>query len=222
MKISQLFHYSLCPSSRFIRLCLSEKKIHFELKIENYWKPSHNFLLMNPGAFFPIYLEKQNCPIVGSPIIIEFLEESNTKPNFLLEREKHEIRRLVYWFEVIFKRDIIHPLLNEKINKPINKNINPNISVIRNINQNIKYHMNYFNILISENGYFLSDQITYVDLYFASSLSVLEYIGNLDFNNHQKVKDLYLKIKSRPSFRKILKDRIIGLNPDKNYIMFDY
>ena len=86
----------------------------------------------------------------------------------------------------------------------------------------MKFHMNYFNIIINENDYLVGDKISYADLYFVSSLSVIDYLGELNFQSFQKVKDLYFKLKSRPSFKNILKDRIVGINPSKNYLKFDY
>ena len=34
-----LYHYQLCPSSRFIRILLDEFKIEHITQLENYWKP---------------------------------------------------------------------------------------------------------------------------------------------------------------------------------------
>ena len=36
------------------------------------------------------------------------------------------------------------------------------------------------------------------------------------------VKEWYLKVKSRPSFKTLLKDQIVGLNPDINYDNLDF
>ena len=86
----------------------------------------------------------------------------------------------------------------------------------------MKFHMNYFNIIINDNDYLVGDKISYADMFFVSSLSVLDYIGELNFLGFEKIKDLYFKLKSRPSFKNILKDRIVGINPSKNYLKFDY
>ncbi len=217
-----LYHYFLCPSSRFIRLCLEEKKIKFRLQIENYWKPQTNFLLMNPGAFFPVLLNEENNYIVGSNVIIEFLEETKYSQSFLNEKNRYEIRRIVNWFELIFKRDVVDPLLHEKIFKRFEEKKNPNSINIRRALENLKFNLSYFEHLISENDYIAGDKISYADFFFASSLSVLDYMDELNFRHFNKVKDLYFKIKSRPSFKNILKDRIVGVSPNKSYMEFDY
>ena len=52
--MNKLFHYFLCPSSRFIRIILIEKKIDFDLFIENFSDPTEDYLLKNPAGFFPV------------------------------------------------------------------------------------------------------------------------------------------------------------------------
>ena len=75
-----LHHYFLCPASRFVRIILEEKKVKFNLQIENYWDPQKSYLLMNPAGYFPILKHTNNSPIVGASVIMEYLEnvyESN-------------------------------------------------------------------------------------------------------------------------------------------------
>ena len=45
-----LHHYFLCSSSRFIRMSLEEKKISFQLQLENYWMESLDY------RHFPIHI----------------------------------------------------------------------------------------------------------------------------------------------------------------------
>ena len=217
-----LHHYFLCPASRFIRLVLEEKKIKFNLQIEDYWDPQQSFLLMNPAGYFPILKSENGLPIVGPSVIMEYLEESYEK-NFLFNKKfNSEIRRLVFWFENIFKQDIIFPILNEKIYKRFNENKNPDSNVLRKSIENLKFHLNYFNILVGENDWLVGDKISYADIFFAANMSVLDYIDELNFQGFDEIKEVYYKVKSRPSFKKILIDRIVGINPSKNYKNFDY
>ena len=177
---------------------------------------------MNPAGYFPIFLTKPNNPIVGSSVIVEYLEELDGN-NFLLnDNKKPEIRRLIYWFENVFIKDVISPILFEKIYKPIEVNLNPDNDKIRISLENFRFHLKYFNILIRDYDYLTGDDISYADIYFASCLSVLDYIGYLNFSNYEKIRDLYFKLKSRPTFKNILKDRVVGLDPSKSYSIIDY
>ena len=217
-----LHHYFLCPSSRFARVCLDEKKIKFKLQIENYWNPQTNFLLMNPGAFFPVLFVEENKYIVGSNVIVEFLEEFKNTLSLLDEKNRYEIKRMINWFEYIFKKDVVEPILHEKIFKRFEEKKNPDSKNIRKALENLKFNLSYFEYLIGDNDYIAGDKITYADIFFACSISVLDYLDELNFRNFDKVKDLYFKIKSRPSFKNILKDRIVGISPNKKYMQFDY
>ena len=217
-----LHHYFLCPASRFIRLVLEEKKIKFNLQIEDYWDPQQSFLLMNPAGYFPILKSENGSPIVGPSVIMEYLEESYEKNSLFNKKFNSEIRRLVFWFENIFKQDIIFPILNEKIYKRFNENKNPDSNVLRKSIENLKFHLNYFNILVGENDWLVGDKISYADIFFAANMSVLDYIDELNFQGFNEIKEVYYKVKSRPSFKKILIDRIVGISPGKNYKNFDY
>ena len=217
-----LHHYFLCPASRFIRLVLEEKKIKFNLQTEDYWDPQQSFLLMNPAGYFPILKSENGLPIVGPSVIMEYLEESYEKNSLFNKKFNSEIRRLVFWFENIFKQDIIFPILNEKIYKRFNENQNPDSNVLRKSIENLKFHLNYFNIMVGENDWLVGDKISYADIFFAANMSVLDYIDELNFQGFNEIKEVYYKVKSRPSFKKILIDRIVAINPSKNYKNFDY
>ena len=140
----------------------------------------------------------------------------------MIKKNENEIRRLLFWFETNFKNEIIIPLLKEKIFKRFKKNSVPSSHVIRAARSNLKYHMQYFNYLIKDDDFFVDDNLSYVDLFYGASLTVLDYIDELNFFEFEKLKNLYSIVKSRPSFKKILADRIIGVNPHSDYLKLDY
>jgi glutathione S-transferase len=51
----------------------------------------------------------------------------------------------------------------------------------------------------------------------AASFSILDYLGDIDWNQYEDVKEWYALMKSRPSFRSLLADRISGLKPPAYY-----
>ena len=86
-----LYHYFLCPSSRFIRMVLDEKKIEYQPLIENLWRPSEKFLIMNPAGFFPVIKTKNGQLIVGAQVIIEYFEE-HTPNHELMPKKPVKVR----------------------------------------------------------------------------------------------------------------------------------
>ena len=55
----------------------------------------------------------------------------------------------------------------------------------------------------------------------SANLSVLDYVGLLNFEKNENIREWYSKLKSRPSFKTLLRDQIVGLNPDEKYKLID-
>ena len=75
--------------------------------------------------------------------------------------------------------------------------------------------------LLNNKNYFIKDELTYLDFLAAANFSVIDYLGLLDLKSHENIREWYFKLKSRPSFRTLLKDQIVGLNPHENYKNMD-
>ena len=219
-----LYHYYLCSSSRYIRLILEEHKIIYKTQLENYWTPQQDFLKLNPAGHLPVLINEENFPIVGANACLEYIKDLKLRPNLFADnyRDKAEINRLNHWFETIFKKEVLDPVIYEKVFSRIVENIIPNSDNIRAALNNLDFHIKYFNFLLSTKNFFIKDKLTYLDLLAAANLSVLDYLGLLDFKTNENIKEWYFKIKSRPSFKTLLKDQIVGLNPHQNYRNIDF
>jgi glutathione S-transferase len=51
---------------------------------------------------------------------------------------------------------------------------------------------------------------------------VLDYLGDVPWEKHPEAKLWYARIKSRPSFRPLLQDRLSGLRPAAHYDDLDF
>ena len=218
-----LYHYYLCSSSRYIRLILEENKISYDAQLENYWKPQKDFLKLNPAGHLPVLVNEENFPIVGANACIEYVKDLEVRPKLFVDnyREKAETNRLVHWFDVIFKKEVFDPIIYEKVFSRIIDNITPNSENIRAALNNLDFHIQYFNYLLNSKNYFIKDDLTYLDFLAAANFSVLDYLGLLNLKDYENIKEWYFKIKSRPSFKTLLKDQIVGLNPHENYKIID-
>ena len=65
-------------------------------------------------------------------------------------------------------------------------------------------------------------RITYADLAAAATLSILDYLGEIDWTDIAAARDWYTRMKSRPSFRPLLADRVRGLTPVSHYADLDF
>ena len=219
-----LHHYYLCSSSRYIRLILEEHNITYETQLENFWKPQKDFLKINPAGHLPVLVNEDNFPIIGANSCIEYIKDLELRPKLLVDnyREKAEINRLVHWFDVIFKKEVFDPIIYEKVFSRIVDNISPNSDNIRAAFDNLNFHIQYFNYLLNSKNYFIKDELTYLDFLAAANFSVLDYLGLLNLKSYESMREWYFKIKSRPSFKTLLKDQIVGLNPHENYKNIDF
>ena len=218
-----LYHYYLCPSSRFIRLVLEEYKIAYDIQLENYWKPQKEFLLLNPAGHLPVLINLDNYALIGANVCMEYFKSLNLKPNLMNDeyKEQAEIRRICHWFEIVFKKEVLDPIIYEKVYSRVVESINPNSNNIRSALQNLNFHIQYFDYLLKHRDWIVGDSLTYSDLIASANFSTMDYLGLLDFGKCQHIKEWYLKLKSRPSFKILLKDQIVGLNPDNNYKYLD-
>ena len=56
----------------------------------------------------------------------------------------------------------------------------------------------------------------------AAALSVMDYLGEISWESEPAARDWYMRIKSRPSFRPLLADKVPGLPPASHYIDLDF
>ena len=218
-----LYHYQLCPSSRFIRLLLDEYKIEHITQLENYWKPQDEFLLINPAGHLPVLIDNSNFPIIGFNACVEYIRDMDLKPNIFPDdyRKKAEIYRLYHWFDTLFKKEVLDPIIYEKVFSRVIENLTPNSLNLRNGMQNLGFHIKYLEYLLRDKDFLVADTITSCDFFAAANFSVLDYLGLLNLDDYHKLQVWYFKLKSRPSFRNILKDYIVGLTPHENYKLLD-
>ena len=218
-----LYHYYFCSSSRYIRLILEEHKIRYDTQLENYFKPQKDFLQLNPAGNLPVLVNEENFAVVGANACIEYIKDLEVSTKLFVDdyREKAEINRLIHWFDVIFKKEVFDPIIYEKVYSRIVKNITPNSENIRAALNNLDFHIQYFNYLLNSKNYFIKDELTYLDFLAAANFSVLDFLGLLNLNGYENIKEWYFKIKSRQSFKTLLKDQIVGINPHENYHNID-
>ena len=219
-----LHHYPLSPSSRLIRLYLSEKKIDFVTKLEVPWERNETYLKLNPSGDVPTLIDDNNTILCGSNVIIEYFEESESNISLIPGKlyEKSEVRRLIEWFESKFYREVTFPLLNNRIIKRFVGEKNPSSEIIRGALQNLKIHLPYLEWLTENRKWVAGNDFSAADLAAASQLSVLDFMGDLNWFDYGDARAWYAKIKSRPSFRQLLSDEVEGINPPAHYNNLDF
>jgi len=227
-----LFHHPMLPACRFVRLCFGEYGEELALIEEKPWARRKEFLALNAAGTLPVLLAEGDQPIIGAQVIAEYLDETRG----VLKRERRlfaedpmeraEIRRLVDWYLVKTDSEVTRHLVRERVLKPHMSEAqgggSPDSGAIRAARANIRQHLKYTNWLAGTRHWLAGSRITYADLAAAATLSVLDYLGEIDWRDSAEAREWYTRVKSRPSFRPLLGDRVRGLAPVSHYADLDF
>jgi len=219
-----LYHLPVHVASRKVRLQLREKQLDFELKAEQVWQRRERFLRLNPAGEVPVLVEADGAYIPEGQVIAEYLEEVYPEPGLLggSPLDRAEVRRLVAWFDHKFGREVSENLVDEKIMKRLTRSGQPDSQCIRAGLANIHYHLDYIAWLCDRRTWLAGDDFSLADIAAAAALSCVDYLGDVPWEQHPGAKDWYARVKSRPSFRDLLADKVPGLPPPPHYADLDF
>lgn len=219
-----LYHLPLSPFSRKVRLALAEKRIPFDLRIERIWDRREEFLAINPACTVPVLQDVNGLVVTESYAICEYLDEAYPDMPLLGRTlaERAEVRRLLGWFDDKFNLEVTRNLLEEKQMKRLLGRGNPDAGAIRAGYANLRPHMEYLGWLAETRAWLAGPALTLADLAAAAHLSALDYMGDVDWTVSEASKDWYARVKSRPSFRPLLADRVTGTSPPAHYADLDF
>ncbi len=220
-----LYHLALSPFSRKVRVALKEKNLDFTLRVEKVWERQPEFLALNPAGTVPVLVDEDGTTLADSSVICEYLEDLYPDERKLLGEtihERAETRRLVAWFDLKFSREVTDNLYREKMMKKFLGLGEPNSAAIRAGSSNIHYHLDYIGWLTERRKFLAGQKFSLADIAAASHLSVLDYMGDVPWDQHARAKDWYARIKSRPAFRPLLADLVPGAPPPKHYADLDF
>ncbi len=219
-----VYHLWLSPASRKVRLTLGEKKLEFDLEVEKTWERRPEFLALNPTGKVPVMVEEDGAVYADSVSICEYLDESVPEPPLIGRQPaaRAEVRRLVAWFDEKFRIEVTNNLVGEKVLKRFLGLGEPSVDAIRAGIANVHNHLEYVSWLADSRNWLAGDDLSLADLAAAAHLSCLDYLGDVPWEDHPRAKEWYAKLKSRPSFRPLLKDAIPGLPPPKHYTNLDF
>ncbi|MCS6891430.1 MAG: glutathione S-transferase family protein [Rhodovarius sp.] len=219
-----LYHLPLSPYARKVRLALAEKRIPFELRIEKVWERRPEFLAMNPAGTVPVFLDENGLCIAESSAICEYLDEAY--PDITLFgrtlAERAEVRRLVAWFDLKFGAEVTRNLVWERHLKRLLGLGQPDAGAIRTGYAKLKEHLAVIARLAEERAWLGGAFISLADFAAAAHLSVLDYLGDVDWSLQPAAKEWYARIKSRPAFRPLLAERVSGIPPSPDYDNLDF
>ncbi|MEX0341399.1 MAG: glutathione S-transferase family protein [Erythrobacter sp.] len=220
----QLHQFPLCPFSRKLRLLMGEKSIAYELVREYPWEGRDELWHLNPAGRTPVLHDAaRNVALADSQAICEFLEETVERNPMIngSALQRAEIRRLVSLFDENFYHDVTEPALHEKMKKRLVLRQSPDGQVLRQMGRMLHGHLDYIDWLVDTRQWLAGPQMSLADLTCAAHLSVVDYLGGIEWKGHQQARDWYMVMKSRPSFRPLLNEKMEGLLPPREYASLD-
>jgi len=221
----QLFQFPLCPFSRKVRLVLAEKGVAHELVREYPWVRRDEFIDLNPACETPVMVDGEGgTTLIGSQPIVEFFEETVDKMPMIHGDAAHraEIRRLTEWFDEKLFREVVEPMMNERMRKRLVNREAPDTRMLREAMRIANGHLDYMDYLLDHRRWLAGAGLSLADFTAAAHLSVLDYLGGLDWRGHKQTKDWYSVMKSRPCFRPLLGERMEVIVPPGHYDKVDF
>ena len=219
-----LYQLPLSPFSRKVRLVMAEKKLPFEMRVEKVWERRPEYLEMNPANTVPTLVEENGLVIADSGVICEYLEEAYPATPLLGRSlaERVEVRRLVAWFDGKFAQEVTANLLGEKFMKRLLGRGNPEAGALRAGYANMRHHLGYIGWLAETRKWLGGNALSLADFAAAAHLSALDFASDVDWSISPPARDWYARVKSRPSFRPLLQDRVPGVIPPAHYTDLDF
>ena len=232
--MNRLTHFPLCPFSRSIRLALAECGLPFELTEERPWDWPQSLLALNPAGELPVLQLEGGAVLCGAYAISEYLAEdpsgqARDKRSVSLlptgRDARSEVRRVIDWFHRKFDREVTRELMTERVYPCLSGNpveAPPEVDVLRAIRANLRYHMSYLDHLADQRTWLAGEALTLADLAAAAHVSTADFLGEVSWEEHGAAKAWYQRVKSRPSFRPLLADRVAKLRPPAHYADLDF
>ena len=240
----RLWQFRLCPHSRSVRLALHELGVAVACVDERPWDWRAELLALNPAGELPILRIEHGPLLAGWYAIIEYLAEAPRVPGSggrqlrLLpggREDRAEVRRLADWFLGKLHREVTREMLLDKVYPLLRRHGAgvsgpglaglgaPDAEVLRQVRANLRYHLSYIAFLAYQRNWLAGDEASFADLAAAAQLSVLDYLGEVPWDEHPAMKEWYGRVKSRPAVREMLGDWVPGLPaPPAHYANLDF
>jgi glutathione S-transferase len=212
----RLIHLMLSPACRLARLAVAEKRVACDpVQAED------------PRQVLPVFIDMDGARAEGLWAIIDHLE-GHYPDNPLAPEDPASRRQALRWLDWAmgpFHEQVTQRIVYEKTaprftgapgKRP------PDMNVIRAGREELKTAMAAIGGAAEAGGNLAGRQITLGDLAVAAHLSALDYFGEVPWSDFPAAAEWYVRIKSRPSFRSILADRVPGQPPVPHYAELDF
>ncbi len=218
----------LDPKSRTIRIILAEKGLPAKLVETRPWEDNPKLAQINPALTIPVLIDEPptggEVTLSPTSVIAEYLDEAYSHPALLpaTSARRAEARRLSAWFDEKFDHEVNDFVPREKIDKRLQGRGWPDPERLNRGAGALLWHLDYLTWLLEQRHWIAGEKMCIADITAAAHLSVIDYLGAAPWDDFPNVKEWYARMKSRPSFRPLLADRLDGFPPPSHYANLDF
>jgi glutathione S-transferase len=212
----RLIHLVFQPASRLVRLALGEKRLVVDPQMAD-----------DTHAHMPQFIDLDGTTVTGLWAILDHIE--GTYPEIPLVPddavERGEALRWLDWTTTVLGDQVTRKIVSEKASPRYTgtpTRSTPDVNVIRAGRDALRELIPFLGKTVDEHGNLVSRNLTIADLSLAAHLSSLDYFGEIPWDLNQGLREWYMRMKSRPSFRTLLADRVPGQPPIKYYADLDF
>jgi glutathione S-transferase len=212
----RLIHLTLSPSCRLARLLVAEKRVACD--------PVQAEDARNP---MPVFIDIDETRAEGLWAIVDHLE-SRYPEHSLAPADDAERRASLRWLDWAMgplHEQVTQRIVYEKAGQRFTGapgRRTPDMNVIRTGREELKLALSAITKAVEANGNLSGRAVSLGDLAVAAHLSTLDYFGEVPWSDFPIASEWYVRIKSRPSFRSILADRVPGQPPVSHYAELDF
>ena len=212
----RLINLLMSPSCRLVRLALGEKRVVFDLVLPD-----------DPLAHVPALADQDGRIATGLWAVIDHMESEYPEPALVPgdPAVRGEVLRLFDWTMTNFHEETTRRIVFEKAIPSHTGNVSrrsPNMETVRAGRDALRVNLTRLGTIADTRGFLAGRDLTLADLALAAHLSALDYYGEIPWAEYPPLTDWYTRIKSRPSFRPLLSDRIPGQPPVQHYAELDF
>ncbi len=212
----RLIHLMLSPSCRLARLMVAEKRVACDPVMSDDSRQS-----------MPVLVDMDGTRAEGVWAILDHLEHHY--PDHPLAPADDAARlaclRWVDWAMGPFHEQVTQRIVYEKAAPRFTGagfSRAPDMNVIRSGREELKLALKAIGAAAESNGNLACRETTLGDLAVAAHLSALDYFGEVPWTEFPTAAEWYVRMKSRPSFRSLLADRVPGQPPSAHYAELDF
>ena len=176
-----VFGAPLSPFVRKARLCLLEKGLDYQLEFVMPFTPPEWYLQLNPLGRVPAFKDGELC-IADSSVICQYLEEAYEQTARLYGNnaaQRAQIRWLEKYADYELAPQTTFSVFRNRILKPSSGHRCNEESVQAALNEKLPPHFDYLERQLSQNGFFVGNQLSMADIAFACQLINMEHGGEL-------------------------------------------